>query len=53
MRLISQEHSQYKGKKYKKYWIIIPQKIIEKLKWKTGQELKADVKGNKLIIEKD
>lgn len=53
MRLLSQKHSEYKGKEYKKFWIIIPQKIIEKLGWKEGQDLEADVKGEKLVIEKD
>ena len=53
MRLIQQEHSEYKGKKYCKSWIVIPQKIIEKLKWKKGEKLEAGIKGDKLIIEKD
>ncbi len=52
MRLISQKHSEYKGKKYHKFWIVIPNKIIEKLGWKTGEELNADTKENKIIIEK-
>lgn len=53
MKLIQQENSEYKGKKYYKSWIVIPQKIIEKLGWKKGDKLEADVKGSKLIIEKD
>ncbi len=53
MRLLSQEHSEYKGKKYRKFWIVIPQKYIEKLGWKTGQDLEAETKKGKLIIEKD
>lgn len=40
-------------KRYHKYVIVLPSKIIKKLGWKTGQELKTEVKGNKLIIEKD
>lgn len=52
MRLISQKHSEYKGKKYHKFWVVIPNKVIEKLRWKTGEELKADTKENKIIIEK-
>ena len=53
MRLIQQEHAGYKGKKYYKSWVVIPQKLIEKLGWKKGEDLEAEVKGNKLVIEKD
>jgi len=38
---------------YKKHWVIIPNKIIEKLGWKIGDELELEVKGDKLIVEKD
>jgi len=53
MRLLSQISREYKGKEYKKFWVVIPNKIIEKLGWKTGQELKAEVKDKKLIVEND
>ena len=53
MRLQSQISREYKGKEYKKFWIVIPSKLIEKLGWKTGQELEGEVKGDKLVIEKD
>lgn len=53
MRLIQQEHSKYKDRKYYKSWVVIPQKLIEQLRWKKGEELEAEVKGNKLIIAKD
>lgn len=53
MRLLSQKHSEYKGKKYEKFWVVIPAKIIEKLGWKRGQDLEAEVKRDKLVIEKD
>ena len=53
MRLLAQKHSEYKGKEYRKFWVIIPQKIIEKLGWKEGQDLEAEIKRDKLIIEKD
>lgn len=52
MRLIGQKHSEYNGKFYFKHWVVIPNKIIEKLDWKTGDELEIEVKGGKLIIEK-
>ena len=53
MKLLSQKHSEYKGKQYKKFWIIIPNKIIEKLGWKEGSELNADLKNEKLVIQKE
>ena len=53
MKLLSQRHSKYKNKIYKKFWIIIPNKLIEKLGWKEGTELNADLKNEKLVIEKE
>ena len=50
MRLQSQISREYKGNKYEKFWVVIPYKLIEKLKWKSGQELEAEVKGDKLVI---
>ncbi len=52
MRLLSQISREYNNKKYEKFWIVIPSKIVEKLGWKKGQELKAEAKGNELIIKK-
>ena len=52
MRLLSQKSREYKGKEYKKFWVVISNKLIEKLGWKTGDELEAKVKDKKLIIEK-
>ena len=53
MRLQSQISREYKGNKYEKFWIVIPSKLIEKLGWKTGQDLEEEIKGDKLVIEKD
>jgi len=53
MRLLSQISREYKGNKYEKFWVVIPSKLIKQLKWKTGQDLEAEIKDNKLIIEKD
>ncbi len=53
MRLLSQISREYKDKKYRKYWIVIPQKYIDKLGWKTGEELEGEVKDKKLIIKED
>jgi len=38
---------------YKKFWIVIPEKLLKKLGWKVGQELKGEAKSDKLIVEKD
>lgn len=53
MRLQSQISREYKEHKYKKFWIVIPSKLVEKLGWKTGQDLEGEVEKGKLIIEKD
>lgn len=53
MRLQSQVSREYKDKKYEKYWIVIPTKLIKKLKWESGEDLEAEIKGGKLVIEKD
>jgi len=52
MRLLSQKSREYKGKEYKKFWVVISNKLIEKLGWRTGDELEADAKDKKLIISK-
>lgn len=52
MRLLSQISREYKDKKYRKFWVVIPSRLIGKLGWKTGEDLEADVKGDKLVIEK-
>ena len=41
------------NKEYAKYVIVIKPKYIEELGWKEGEELEAEVKKDKLIIEKD
>ena len=53
MRLLGHVSRKYGETEYKKHWIIIPNKVIEKLGWKVGDELELDVKHGKLIIEKD
>lgn len=52
MKLQSQISREYKRKKYEKFWVVIPSKLIEKLKWKSGQELRAELEDDKLIIDK-
>lgn len=53
MKLQKQLSKKRGEKKYYRYVINIPSKIVKKLGFKAGDELKADVKGNKLIIERD
>ena len=53
MRLLSQKSREYEGKEYKKFWVVIPNKLIKKLGWKTGEDLEAETKGDKLVIKKD
>lgn len=52
LKLIDQKGREYKGKEYKKFWVVISNKLIEKLGWKSGEELDGEVKDKKLIIEK-
>ena len=53
MRLLKQKSREYKGTSYHKHWVVIPNELVEKLKWDEGDELKPSVKDKKLIIEKE
>lgn len=53
MHLQKQLSRKYEGKEYAKYVLVIKPKLIEKLGWKDGEELEAEVKKDKLIIERD
>lgn len=53
MKLQSQVSRKVGDTEYKKFWIVIPNKLIEKLDWKTGEDVEIDIKGNKLIVEKE
>ena len=57
MRLLGQVSREYEGKdgkkEYYQHWIIVPNKVIEKLGWKVGEELDMEVKHGKLVVEKD
>ena len=52
MQLQKQLSRKYQDKEYTKFVIVLKQDLVEKLGWKSGQELKTNVKGSKLIIEK-
>lgn len=53
MKLLSQTSRTYKEKRYSKFWVIIPNKVIERIGWETGDSLELNVKGGKLVIEKE
>lgn len=52
MKLQSQVSSKVGNKEYIKSWIVVPDKLLKKLNWKSGQELEGEVKDGKLIIKK-
>lgn len=52
MQLQKQLSRKHKNKIYSKYIIVIPPKIIKKLKWKEGDKLDCIISGEKLIIRK-
>ncbi len=53
MRLQKQLSRKVGAVEYAKWVLVVPPNIIEELKWKEGQELKAKIKDNKLLIESD
>jgi len=53
MKLQRQVAYKYKEKTHYKYVIVIPQDIIEELKWNEGQELKTTISDSQLVIEKN
>lgn len=52
MQLQSQVSRKYGDNEYKKFWVVIPSKLLKLLGWKTGQKLEGEVKEGKLIIKK-
>lgn len=53
MNLQKQLSKKIGDKEYDKWVIVVPPKLIEKLGWKAGEELEAEIKEGKLVIEKD
>jgi len=51
VRLQKQLSKKIGDKEYPKYVIVLRPSLIEKLGWKSGEELKAEIKDNKVIIE--
>ena len=52
MKLQKQLSRKVKDVEYAKWVLVIPPDIIEELKWKEGQELKVEIKENKLVVKK-
>lgn len=52
MQLQKQLSRKHKDKEYPKFTIVVPPKEIEKLGWKAGESLKAEIKNNELVIKK-
>ncbi len=53
MKLQKQLSKIVNKKRYHKYVIVLPPKIIKKLGFKAGDELKGNIKKDKLVIERD
>lgn len=53
MKLQKQMSRKVGNTEYAKWVLVIPPKIIEEAKLKEGEELKATIKGEKIIIEKN
>jgi bifunctional DNA-binding transcriptional regulator/antitoxin component of YhaV-PrlF toxin-antitoxin module len=51
--LQSQVSRVHKNKKYVKFWVVVPKKLIDKLGWKNKDELEPEVKSGKLLIKKE
>ncbi len=52
MKLQSQISRRYGNKEYRKSWIVVSQEFLEKLGWKSGDDLELKIDKNKLIIDK-
>jgi|SRR5437867_2297994 len=50
LKLQSQVSRQVEKKKYHKFWVVIPNEVVERLRWERGQELEHKVKGQTLIV---
>ena len=52
MRLQRQLSRKVGNTEYSKYVAVIPPKTIKDLKWKDGEDLEEEIKGNELIIRR-
>jgi antitoxin component of MazEF toxin-antitoxin module len=53
MKLQKQLSRKVGNTEYAKYVIVIPPNTVKELNWKDGQEIKAEIKENKLVLQKD
>lgn len=52
MKLLKHFMRLHNGKKYYKFTVVIPSRMIKQLRWKGGEQLSVELKGEKLIIKK-
>lgn len=52
MKVLKEKSREYKGKKYYKYKINLPEKILKKSGFKEGDELQAEVKKGEIKLRK-
>jgi len=52
MKLQKQLSRKVKDVEYTKWVLVVPPSVIEKLKWKEGQELDVEIKENSLVVKK-
>jgi len=52
MQVQSQISRRYKGKEYRKYWIVVPPETIKKAKLKTGDKLDHELINGMIMIKK-
>jgi hypothetical protein len=53
MKLQKQKAYKYKGNMHYKYVIVVGEKLVKALGWKEGDELGAEEKQGKLVINRD
>ena len=52
MKLQKQLSRKTEKKEYPKWIVVIPPILINKLKWKAGEDLEAETKEDRLVIKK-
>ncbi|MFA5855775.1 MAG: AbrB/MazE/SpoVT family DNA-binding domain-containing protein [Candidatus Pacearchaeota archaeon] len=52
MKLQKQLSRKVGNKEYAKYVAVIPPEAIDKLKWKSGEDLEFEIKDGKLVLKK-
>lgn len=52
MKILKEKSREYNGKKYYKYKLNIPEKIIKKAGFKEGDEIKGIVRKGEIVLKK-